>query len=229
MPYRKRMKYTPKKRSYKTTKTTVNRIVRNYVQSREEIKRAYVQLSIAALPAADLIGSSWGFYSLLDSALGSSNLVYGDAANQRVGNKIRIHSIEWIVNIIPQNATTSQNGNFCRLLFIHNKECRSAVTSAGTIVNDTANITTSMNLDQNKRITILKDTSHQMFQTTTAVSVAGQTFFTYTIYPRSVVNFQSNATSIAAVIDHDWGVALCASDANCCAIKLLATIRYTDM
>lgn len=231
---------TSRKRVSKTavTKNQLGRLVRSYVTNIEEKKYAnFTATTSTTWNAGYSVAATWNFFSVLakcfDATLASQvGIIQGTDRNQRVGNKIRLHRIDFNVLIVPVVSATMQDGSICRVVVYHNKDPQGTTPTAAQAW--TTDVFNAQRYEQYRnRISLLKDFTHTMVATSTnagAVASAGPQFLgKFSIYPKQVVEYNASSGGIGSIMKHDYGVALCADTVTCCTATVTGTVVYTDV
>lgn len=175
------------------------------------------------------LGNTWAFLSCL------TGLPQGVDVSQRQGMKIRLKKILISIRVRPGDSagvmSTNNNGTVCRLVFYHKKQANGAVpTQADFFLTD--NVGSVRAADQQFRSFILRDQSHAMTITSqnggTAFSGGPIAMWTWTIYPKQIIEYGLNTTTAAALIGDDYGVGWCSDDLNCCSAVISSIVYFTD-
>lgn len=223
MPYKRR---SVKRR--RIGRRAVTKIARRVVNSRLEEK--YINLVLLGsttdptTAAPSLMSGSWTFKSVLPT------IAEGTTSFERIGNKIRVKRIEFSIQIEPAIHSAMVDGGAGRVVVYHNKQATGALPSAA-MVWDTNRLATLRNTAQTKRISILKDYTHQMVVYASnggAVFSAGpSTFFKWVVYPKKTIQYTANTADISDILMDDYGIGF-VGEANCCQGYILAKVIYTD-
>jgi len=239
MPKAASKKTKGRKRVTKTavTKNQLGRMVRSYVTNIEEKKYIQFCCTSSTWNTGTATNATWTFGSAIqggqNAVLGAMvGVIQGTNRNERVGNRIRLHRIDFLINIVPISGPTMFDGSICRVVVYHNKEPQgSLVTSAQTFASDIYNA--PRNEQYRNRISILKDFTHSMVATGTnagAVLSTGPQFLgKFSIYPKQVVEYSGSTGTIATIMKHDYGVGWCSDTTSCCNITCVGTVVYTDV
>lgn len=220
--------YPKRRKTYSKKTVRVSRpLVRRIVNNMAEKKFQDTSFGSAGAPVA--ITSSWVFVSAV------GGITQGTTASTRLGNKIRIKSIEWIFQIAP-TVGAPKNGTMCRLIIYRNNEAVGIDITATTLfVSGTANSITAMrNQTLLPRATILRDKMMTMLATSsnaadaTATTIGPKTVVRFKIFPNKVLDFQSNAGTISDLFKYDYGFGIIADGNSCCSYYATQQVVWTD-
>nr|WAE42824.1 MAG: capsid protein [Cressdnaviricota sp.] len=176
-------------------------------------------------------------------------LVQGVDANNRIGDKVRIHRIKFMLYITPQAGGTDLQGIACRVVVVHDNRCNGATISPTDIfaeVTPSTSASLPMNSlynynnipepgtrDASKRYTIVKDIVHEMVVTSSSSGgdlTAGPILLTtFETRPNVIVKFDSAGSGLSHVQNHTWFAMVAATGSACCAVSLSACVWYTDV
>lgn len=177
----------------------------------------------------------WIQSALAGNTVGSGGGAFGisqgtDVFN-RVGDKIRLSKIEFQITVAPIPGSVATSGSWCRMIIYHNKACNGAVT-APTALFDTDTATSMRNELLRPRLSLLRDQLHVMTPTSSASSVpvtsSGNLTMKWTIYPKKVIKYAHNASTLAAIVADDYGFGFVSNNAGCCAVTCEAKVFFTD-
>lgn len=119
----------------------------------------YVQFRSFGSGARELKFIDTNFSSVNVTTTGTTNLINGVAQgtdyNQRIGRKTLMKSFLCNITLFPNS--TSQNGDFVRLLVLYDTQCNSAAVPATTDILVAADVNAPMNLNNRDRFHILMD------------------------------------------------------------------------
>lgn len=208
-------KYSKKKRSgYKATIPTAR--IKRVVNSMAEKK--FVDLTL-------FNGGLVGTYTVWSALAG---IVQGTTASTRIGNKIRVHAIEFNVYCYP--ATVTADGVSARFVVYHNKETVGALTT-GSMVFSADNFMALRNTTLQPRISVLRD--RMCHCVITALDGATKGYgpphsFKWTIYPNKLIDFQSNAGTISDLLKDDYGMMAAASAATEMGCDIRCKVIFSD-
>lgn len=224
MPYKKRARYTRK------NKKKLGIYVRRIVQNIAETKEVSAQFSVAG------VNTTWGFGSFLARAAGPVVKVeQGTGVNQRIGNKIRLKSIEFFFQIYPAAAAAAhKTGSTCRVIAWKQTACNGAnPTAADHLTYD--GLLAGVSINKQKEFQIIRDMQHSIVQYHGAAgteSMGPAAVYKWLIYPKDseqLIEYSSTTGAIAEVVNRNWGYAFVADDASCCMFLGAMKIRYTDV
>lgn len=172
------------------------------------------------------VQATWTIQSVI------AGLVQGTAATQRIGNKIQLHRIDWVIKVMPQVTTMNSNGSYCDFIVYHNKRAQAALPTGATMfLND--NVLGQRNQNYVNSQSILKRVRHTMGistynAATAATSVGPMGQWNFSVYPKKRINFVSNAGTISDIQGDDYGVGFCADAAACCKISISVQVIFSD-
>lgn len=220
MPYSK-YRSRPVKRRKGVTKRAVASVVRRVVNSNLEHKwNLATMVNGAAVPA------TWTFLSAL------TGVTQGTTATTRLGDKIRVQRIEYLVKIEPIAAAAMATGSLCRFCLYHNKQANGSLPAA-TAVFDVDAFQVMRNVPRQSTISLQRQFIHRMniiaVDTGGAVRSSGPVFFSsISVYPKKVIEFVNNTGDVAGLLKDDYGICYIGDDANCCAITVTRKLHFTD-
>ena len=185
-----------------------------------EKKFFYTATGVSPLPV------TWTFESFLDG------IIQGSTASTRIGNKILIHGIQVKVIMAPLT-TMPAIGSICRLVIYHNKETVSAVpVSANVFTSNT--VTALRNITLLPRLAIKRDMTQAMMVTSqngagANLTVGPANVMSMSIYPKKIVDFQSNAGTVTDLFKNDFGIGYICSAAASCTITFEVNVIFSDV
>lgn len=178
-----------------------------------------------ALNTATAGATTWNFSSPL------GGIVAGTGATNRIGNKIFLHSITFMITIYPVAAAGMADGCMCRVVFYHNVECNGAIPTGTTMFN-TDTVNSNRAVPYLPKIKILDDVVHQMVATATngaTVVAAGPIkIFKKVVYPKRVIDYVGNAGTIADILKHDYGYGFASEMAGGCNVDCNCQVIFSD-
>lgn len=213
----KRKSTSRKKTTKKASKISIPRI-RKIMYTTSETK--FNDQTLTTGPSL----TTWGFASPCFF------IQQGTAANQRIGNKIYVKSIQFSCYMVPL-VTMTGAGVLCRFVVYHNKETVGALpTGLRIFVSD--DVRSLRNTSNVPRFSILRDMTHSMVITSTnaaTVNGVGPTkLVQFTIYPKKVIDFTGTTGTIADLLKHDYGIGFCCSQAAACNVDVICKVQYSD-
>lgn len=153
-------------------------------------------------------------------------IVNGNAATQRIGNRIFLHSVEWIVHCTCITAQIPNNGEMSRMIVWHNKEAAGTLP-AGTDLFVQNLIGSARNSSTLPRYQVLRDMMCPMVSTTATTS--GPVYMSrMKIFPRKMIDYQLNGTSQADILKHDYGVGFASKTAGTCTFYYTVKFTFSD-
>lgn len=189
-------------------------------------RRLETKWFIRDIAVSEVITTSWKNVS---ACIG---LGEGTSAITRIGQKVRLKRIEYIVAIQPVLAGTEKVGSRCRVILYHNKQANGA-PMAPTSLFDSNDILSLRNITQMRRCSVLKEHVHHMSVIAsdgagTNSSAGPPIQFKWTIYPKTVLQYTSNAGAEADILKDDYGIGWISDDAGCCTISVRSKLVFTD-
>lgn len=183
-------------------------------------------------PVATLATWNFGAGAGLSAMSPICNIVQGTTANDRLGNKIFVHSIEWMLQIGAVAAGMGTNGHYCDIIVYHDKECKGTLPSGTNIFwKDAVNMPRA--IEYLPRFSVLRKQRHGQIATTAnagAVLTAGpKVTVRFKIFPKKVIDFTGNNGTIADLLKHNYGVAIAASDVGCCTFLCQSQVTFSDV
>lgn len=222
MAYRRtaRRRKAPKKAPRRATRVAAP-LVRRVVMNMAEKK--YFENTILS---STTVGTTWMFHSAL------AGITQGTAAYNRIGNKIFVHSIKFMVYITPNANEVASSNIRCRCAIYHNKEAVGALPT-GSAVFTSDSIFGLRYQPLLSRYTIVKDTLHTMVAgaqgnaaNTYALGPQGQ--FVVTVYPKKRIDFSSNAGTISDLFKDDYGMCCVSSNTTQCNMSVWVQVIFSD-
>lgn len=193
-------KKTRTARQYKK-KPTLTKRVRTIVNRIAEEK--YINITLGT-QFTSMNHDAWKYQSAL------AGIIQGTTAHTRLGNKIFVKAIHFAIecNLANVGAIRQENES-CEMVAYHNKQANGTAMSSGLMWN-TDEVGAVRNLDQTHRVKIQKYLYHtfQVFgdpSVTTKVTLTGWGVMRFSIYPKKVIEFQSNAGTISDILSDDFG------------------------
>lgn len=185
------------------------------------------------------VGPNWSIASVIgDTQLGGAGtyaIAQGTNFNQRVGDVVTLHRIDFMVRITPAIAGAGNiDGAMCRFIVYHNKQANGTRPTA-TQIFVTDSITSLRNHLLRDRISVLKDYTHQMVVTTqnagAALTMGPEALVQFSIYPKTKIHYNGTSGVLNEILRNDYGFAVCTdagAGASCCTINVNAQVVYTD-
>lgn len=160
------------------------------------------------------------------------NIVNGTAATNRIGNRIKVQYIDWLITIVPSATVDAAGGSSCRVIFWHDRDCR-GTSPVGDQVFTTNTYNDVRNPLYKSRYSIQAQRVHNM---TVISNNAGATYATgptaHIAYRQKINKTLEYLTSTPAITDlykDNYGMAFSAdSSTGCCALTWKATVYFTD-
>lgn len=156
-------------------------------------------------------------------------IVQGTTASTRLGNKIKILAIDYVVNIKP-NIVNSQ-GSICVFMFGYDRRCN-GLDPAATGIWQVDNFNEVRNPAQTSKYGVQMVKRHNMVVLSNNAgapfSTGPNTQFTYRQKVNKTVEYTGNTGTIASLFKDNYFFGYCASDVNCCAIAVNGMIHFTD-
>lgn len=172
---------------------------------------------------------TWTFDSFLDG------IQQGTALGQRIGNQITLKAIHVFIQMVPYApaavaaGAAVATGGICRMALYHNKEAVGALPSGSMM---TFNDYTGVVLYQQKpRLTLVKERQCHFVITSQGAtqSTAGPAMqVRMSIYPKTKIDYVSNAGTASDLIKHDYGMGIVANNANVCTMQYYFMVEFTD-
>lgn len=212
------------KRSYRSrkriTKKRVVGIVKRVVNSNVEKKFWNIDLYTAQAAA-----TTWSFQSAC------AGLVQGTTASTRLGNKVKLHRIDFLIAVLPAVGAAMANGTRCRLILYHNRAANGALPTA-TALFDTNDCISLRNETQRTKFTIMREYVHNMSALTITsadvlASAGPPAQFIWSIYPKHTLTYTANTGTSTDLLTHDYGFGFVADD-TCCAVTCKTKMVFTD-
>lgn len=151
-------------------------------------------------------------------------------ANTRVGNKIIVHSIEFIITCYA-TAAISGAGATCRFALVHNKETNGAVITAADVWQGNGYDSLRATATQPK-YSVLRDEYHSMLGTAnnagTMVAFGPTKLMRWKVYPRKQIDFISSTGAIADVLKDNYTLMHVANNATGCQFNLHLKVVFSD-
>lgn len=211
----------------KKAKTNLGRLVREIVTNYEE-KKFFVNATVAAGSGA---AAAWTIVPLLEGNNAPNNIAQGTAANQRVGNRIKLQGIDMMIQVRPDTSSMNVTGSACRFVIIHDKQANSNVPAATVVFNEDKWYS-NQNPIYEDRITLHNQLVHSMVftgATSTAANTEGPMgLYRIHIPAKTVIEFNGSSGGFANVIKDNWFFAYCADATGCCLLTIETVVRYTD-
>lgn len=219
MPYSRRR--STKGRGRRVSRKGVARVVKRVLSY--NVERKYSNTTLYSGTAST---TAWKFASAMP-------LGQGTTASQRIGVKIKVHKISFNIHIQPDHNNVELKGSVCRMVVYHNRRANGAVPAGGDVFV-TDSIYAQRNQPKAKQFTLLRDYSHAMTITSAGAAAAKYAagpaaFFNWTIYPRKMVQYQSNDATIADLLFDDWGFGFATDDTGCCEVTVTCQMIFSDM
>lgn len=195
---------------------------------RQQLEKKYFNTDLYSGTAPD----SWTFRSAI------AGLQQGSTATTRIGDKIRIHKIEFMVSIEPLPVANTESGSRCRVILYHNKQANGAVPTAANGVFDSDEILSLRYHPKLPQYTVLKDYVHNMSimsaafdsgtSTTLPLTAGPPIQFKWVIYPKTPIAFTSSAGTISDILRDDYGLGFVGDESDCCNIEVITKVTFTD-
>lgn len=195
--YRKK-KVTRRKKATRVAAPLVRRVVMNMAEKK------YFEADIMTF--ASPVPATWAFASAL------AGIQQGTAATNRIGNKIFVHTIRFLIGMrTPATVAATTVSEQCRCVIYHNKE------AVGTLPVGVNGVFTHNGISSNRfqplvnRYSLLRDGIHTFSplvynSTTNQVALGPPIQYVWTINPRKRIDFQSNSGTISDLYKDDYGV-----------------------
>lgn len=172
-----------------------------------------------------------------------ANIAAGTGFNQRLGQSINIRRIHVSVFIQPNpEVIRIEDGpatGYCRMGIYKNRSAQGSLPLPSDILmladGQTPGVL-SLNGPRNprhtRRISFLKDYLHSMTALTTGANenpTSGGIQFQWNVYPRCKITYNADGIGIAAIPNMDVGMFFGESHANCCELRVVYTVFFTDV
>lgn len=173
------------------------------------------------------VPDTWNFMS----ALGA--IVQGTSASNRIGNKIFLHAIQYMITIGPGNPQNTVAHLRCRCILYHNKEAVGTYPTGAALFTPDS-ILGLRNQTLLNRYAVQRDVVHVMatgaYNATGNLNILGpQTQFRWTVTPKKRIDYSSNTgVNVADLYKDDYGIACIASTANICKMSVRVTVIFSD-
>lgn len=171
------------------------------------------------------MAATWDFSTPL------GGVAVGTSANNRLGNKIILHSIEWIITMLPLT-TMPTSGAQCRWIVWHNKQSDGEALAAATVFQDDQ-IDSLRNTPNQPKVTFIKDTMHTMVVTAvtstgTIATVGPRRMVSLKIFPKKRIDYIGTAGTFADLLKDSYGIAFVCSEALACSAEWRGKIVFSD-
>lgn len=171
-------------------------------------------------------GTTWSFYSALQG------LQQGTTGETRIGDKIRLHSIEWTVRCTPTSAIVGA-GDQLRIVIYHNKLTNGVLISAPQVfdINELGALRAH---DYKDKVTILRDKVCTCVVTAvkdsdgTTQAQGPRMLVRFKIFPKKVITYTDNTTNMTALLKDDYGIGFCTLGSDVQVGLLTAQVVFTD-
>lgn len=176
--------------------------------------------------SAEAIGIIWTFQSAI------AGLTQGTDNINRIGQKIRVHSIEWYLQCNPLTTTIDRSGANAKFIIYHNTAAGGALPT-GAAIFDADNMFELRNINQTNKIRILRSKTCTCvitaYTSADAAAAGPPMMLHFKIYPKKVVEFSSNGSSQAVLLKDDYGIGYCAEAADSMSItQLRSKVIFSD-
>lgn len=226
MPYA-RKKYYSKRRYTGKRRKALYPFVKQVVQNLAETKEWLHPSSAHGVGWDIQVQPTWDFASIISSVAGG--IAQGTNINQRIGDKIRVKSIEVIFSVTPNVASVGPDGTTCRIILWEQKRCQGTLPTPALVLTQNS-LWGGANIIKSKDFRIVKEFTHNVLRqydgTTATVGPMG--VYKFLIYPNATVSYSGTSGITTEVLDNNWGIGCVADQANCCVITYNAKVRYTD-
>lgn len=213
-------RYTKKKR------TSTRKVARMIVP---RVKRAILTLAEKKYyefqPINTAMTTTWTWKSAL------IDIVQGTGATQRIGNKIFVHAIRFMVQMKPVVVAGVSQAN-CRCVVYHNKEAVGALPNTDQVFSTTG-VTAQRYIPQLNRYRLLRDQVHNLtsfaYNSTTNEYILGPgSQFQWAIFPKKRIDYTGNGNGITDLFKDDYGFGCIVDTAATCNMNLRVQVIFSD-
>lgn len=177
------------------------------------------------------VPASWNFASAL------AGLQQGTAANNRIGNKIFLHSIQFTITMKPASVAAGTIAEQCRCVIYHNRETSGVLPVGANGMFTHAGLAAQRFQPLLNQYGVLRDGIHtftpQIYNSTSSTVVLGPPVtYVWRVFPRRTVDFRSNAGTISDLYKDDYGVG-CVAEVNgaaspSCEMRVRIQVIFSD-
>lgn len=153
-------------------------------------------------------------------------IVQGTTASNRLGNKIYIHSIEWLVKCFCNIGSMPTGGTNSRFIIWHDKEAVGTDPAALQIftVDNMQSLRATPYL---AKISVLRDMLCSQVLTTTTTA-GPEMLHTFKIFPKKVINYIGNTAAVADLLKDNYGLGYSCNLGGATSIIYTTKIVFSD-
>lgn len=173
------------------------------------------------------VTTAWQFVSLING------VPVGTGENERIGGRIFVRHIDCVFSVKNVKTTAMTSGSFCRVIAVHNKATNaSIIANTDFAIGPTGAIDVYSDLlfKLRPKYTMLADRVHEMV-TFSATNGGPQTRWTMRIPVNKQIQYISSsgvATTSVNLPKDDYNIGVCATEDQCCEIKIFWRVVYND-
>lgn len=176
--------------------------------------------------------STWTFTSVFDYP--TVKFQQGTNVNQRIGDRIKVTKIEFLVFIDPvvgAGGAPMATGTRCKCIVYHNKQANGALPT-GAMMYDTDQLNALRLVAKQPAVSVLKEYTHHMSVLSqnagVSFSAGPPTSFKWVIYPKKTIQFTANSGTITDILRDDYGFGFVTDDGACCNVTCTMKFHFTD-
>lgn len=225
MPYRRRYSSRKRRVTRKGVVAIARRVVNRNLEEKWFSKVIVGSTTNPGTAVPTLIFNTW----TLKSAL--AGIQQGTTAQARLGDRIRLKRIEFLIKVEPIVNAGIKDGTSCRMIVYHNKQAN-GTDIPPTAIFDYDKKESLRNITQARRVSVLRDYTHQMVAYATgtgdAVTTAGPAIlYTWKVFPKKQITFSANEGTINDLLTDDYGFGITA-EGGCCQALIISKVVFTD-